>query len=69
MWILFGTSYNTVENEPYAYFIGVFNDLETATIEKEKLVSEKIYSINDLFIKNAELNKIYTNDWSNNDDI
>lgn len=69
MWILFGTSYNTVENEPYAYFIGVFNDLETAAIEKEKLVSEKRHSINDFFIKQADLNKIYTHEWSNNCDI
>lgn len=69
MWILFGTYHNTIEDEPYAYFIGAFESLETATIEKENLVSKKIHCINDLFIKKVELNKIYTHEWSNNDDI
>jgi len=69
MWILFGTHYDTVENEPYVYFIGVFVDLEAATVEKNKLMLETKCSVNDFFIKKVEVNEVYTHGWSNSCDI
>ena len=69
MWILFGTNYKTVEQEPYVYFIGVFDDLDVATQEKNKLVLDTKSSTNDFFIKKVEMDKIYTCDWSNCCDV
>jgi hypothetical protein len=69
MWILFGTHYNTVENEPYVYFIGAFDDLDAATIEKKKLLLETKCSVNDFFIKKVEIGEVYTHGWSNSCDI
>lgn len=66
MWILFGTNHNTVENEPYVYFVGIFDNVETAKKSKEyliKLVKPKQQS--DFFIREVKMNDMYTYDWSN----
>ena len=36
-WVLLGTKFNTVENVPFVYFVGVFDDLSKAKKKLEKL--------------------------------
>jgi hypothetical protein len=38
MWVLFGVSDDTVENKTFVYFIGVFDDLQLAKSERDKLI-------------------------------
>jgi hypothetical protein len=39
MWILFGTNHNTVEQEPYVYFIGIFDNIDTANEKRQLCIS------------------------------
>jgi hypothetical protein len=67
MWILFGTSYKTVENEPQTYFIGAFDNYELASQERNKLIIELLFHKRDIFIKKTEINHVHDIDWSNCD--
>ena len=70
MWALFGTHYNTVEHEPYVFFIGIFDSMELANKNKEymiELVKPKQQS--DFFIKEVKMNDLYTCNWSNGWDV
>ncbi len=67
MWILFGTNHNTVENEPYVYFIGIFDSLSLVNEERNKLIVKNNTSHYDYFIKAVDINSIYDCEWSNND--
>ena len=69
MWILFGTNHDTIENEPAAYFVGVFEDFDLANDEKKKLIIENKSDRYDYFIQYAEINSIYDYFWSNNSDL
>lgn len=68
MWALFGVSYETVENEPFVYFIGVFDNEELAKIERQKMVDAKNAKDYDYFIKPIVVNQTYSYDWFNDDD-
>lgn len=68
MWILFGTTYDTAEEEPHVYFIGVFSDYELANQEKKKLIIELESNENDIFIKCVKINHVHDINWSNCDD-
>lgn len=65
MWILFGTYHNTVEGEPFVYFIGVFDDLSKANKERIKTAanSKECYP-DDFFIKKVEMNVSHMYDFS-----
>ena len=68
MWVLLGVSDNTIENETFVYFIGTFDDLELAYLEREKLMSSTKSKKSDYIIKSITLNKSYNYDWNNNDE-
>lgn len=68
MWALFGTSFNSVEQEPFVYFIGVFDDIQLAHDAKTDLVLSSKQSVHNFFIKPLSLNQTYTYEWSNYDD-
>ena len=68
MWALFGTSFNSVEQEPFVYFIGVFDDIHLAQQAKNDLVLSRKESAQNFFIKSLSLNQVYTYEWSNYDD-
>ena len=65
MWILFGTDHNTVEGEPFVYFIGVFDDLSKANKERIKSAanSKECYP-DDFFVKKVEMNVAHMYDFS-----
>ena len=68
MWILFGTNHDTVEQEPYVYFIGIFDNIDTAKAKRQLCISldHSAYDVLDnYFIKEVELNQLYDVDWSN----
>ena len=66
MWILFGTHYNTVEHEPYVFFIGIFDSIELANKNKEYMIElVKPKQRSDFFVKEFKINDLYTLDWSN----
>ena len=70
MWALFGTHYNTVEHEPYVFFIGIFDSIELANENKAymiELVKPKQQS--DFFVKEVKMNDLYTLEWSNGCDV
>ena len=70
MWILFGTHYNTVEHEPYVFFIGIFDNIELANKNKEYMITlVKPKQRSDFFVKEVKMNDLYTLDWSNWYDI
>jgi hypothetical protein len=69
MWILFGTHYNTVENEPYVYFIGIFDNIELANNQRDNLIKETKSMPSDYFIKEVTSNELYTCGWSNCSDV
>jgi hypothetical protein len=65
MWILFGTEHNTIEGEPFVYFIGVFDDLEKANKERiEFAANSKECYPDDFFIKKVEMNVAHTYEFS-----
>ena len=68
LWILFGTTYDTVENEPCVYFIGAFDTMKHAKEARERFVMG-IMNKSDYFIKKAAINHIYDQLWSNTDDL
>ena len=68
MWVLFGTHYNTVEQEPYVFFIGVFDSIETANCKRINLIAETGSLPSDYFIKEVVANELYTCGWSNSCD-
>jgi hypothetical protein len=68
MWVLFGTNYNTVENEPYVYFIGIFDNFELVNQERNNLIIRYKTNQLDYFIKDVKINEIYDYNWSNCDD-
>jgi len=68
MWILFGTNYNTVENEPQVYFIGIFDNFTLINQERDKLISLYKSNKHDIFIKEVIMNSVYDLNWSNKDD-
>lgn len=69
MWVLFGTHYNTVEHEPYVFFIGIFDSVELAKQNKEYLIKlNKPKQLSDYFVKEVKMNDMYTLDWSNSCD-
>jgi hypothetical protein len=65
MWILFGTNYNTVEQEPQVYFIGAFDNYELANQERNKSIIELLCNKHDIFIKKVEINQVHDIYWSN----
>jgi hypothetical protein len=69
MWILFGTNYNTVENEPCVYFIGIFDNFELVNEERNKLIIQYKTNKYDYFIKDVKMNENYDYSWSNCDDL
>ena len=70
MWILFGTHYNTVEHEPYVFFIGVFDSMELANKNKEYMIElVKPKQPSDFFVKEVNMNDMYSCDWSNGCDV
>lgn len=69
MWLLFGTNYNTVENEPQVYFIGIFDNFALINQKRDELISFYKSNKHDIFIKEVTINSIYDLNWSNSDDI
>lgn len=65
MWILFGINYNTIENEPQTYFIGIFDDLLKIKNEINRQITENKIKKCDLFVKAVLLNQSYTFEWQN----
>ena len=68
MWCLFGTNYNTVENEAQVYFIGIFDNFELINQERDKLITFYKSNKHDIFIKEVTVNSVYDLNWSNSDD-
>jgi hypothetical protein len=76
MWILFGTNHDIMEHEPYVYFqkpyvyfIGIFDNIETAKAKRQLCISlDYSEPDNDYFIKEVRLNQIYDLEWSNDRD-
>ena len=69
MWVLFGTHYNTVEHEPYVYFIGIFDSIDIANSARNDLIRETKLLPSDYFIKEVKANELYTCGWSNCCDV
>ena len=66
MWVLFGTHYNTVEHEPYVFFIGIFDSVELAKKNKEYLIElVKPKQRSDFFVREVNINDMYTHELSN----
>ena len=63
MWVLFGINYNTVENEPLTYFIGIFDDLLKLKNEINRQITENKIKKGDLFVKDILLNQSYDFEW------
>jgi len=62
MWILFGTKHN---DEPFVYFIGIYDDVKLANKERLKLIANsKECSSSDFFIKEVEMNVAHTYNFS-----
>lgn len=68
MWVLLGVSDNTIENETFVYFIGIFDNLNLAAQERDKIAKESNSSKSNFIIKSVYTNKSYSYDWSNNDE-
>lgn len=68
MWVLLGISDDTVENETFVYFIGIFDNLNLAQLERDKLILNTNSKKSDYIIKSIEINKSYNYDWSNTDE-
>lgn len=61
LWVLLGTEHDTVENEPFVYFVGIYDDLTKA---QEKLLEldskiEPKFRKQCYEIKPVEMNKDY----------
>lgn len=68
MWVLLGISDDTVENETFVYFIGVFDNITLAQLERDKLCLNNNTKKSNYIIKSICINKSYNYDWSNNDE-
>lgn len=68
MWVLLGVSDDTIENETFVYFIGVFDNLQLAKLERDKLITNTGSKISDYIIKSISINNAYSYDWSNNEE-
>jgi hypothetical protein len=69
MWVLLGVSHDTVENEPFVYFIGVFDDLLVAKQERDKIITSSTSNkSSEYIIKKVTPNIGYSYDWSCNDE-
>lgn len=75
MYVLLGISDDTVENETFVYFIGVFETLLLANENLTQLLADRSsgtrtdrgYKRSDYIIKSITVNKTYDYDWSNRD--
>lgn len=63
MWVLLGVSDDTVEQETFVYFIGVFDDLSLAKAEKNRRI-ETDSKRNNYIIKPIDVNIGYDYEWS-----
>jgi len=68
MWVLLGVSDNTIEKETFVYFIGVFDDLNLAQLERDKLILNTNTKKSDYIIKLVSINKSYDYTWSYNEE-
>lgn len=72
MWVLLGVSDDTVENETFVFFIGIFDDVQLAIQERDRRIetegSQKKQKKSDFIIKTVSVNQAYDYDWSNNDE-
>ena len=68
MYVLLGVSNDTVEQETFVYFIGVFETLLLAKEKLNSLIRTKNTKRSDYIIKSVTLNKVYDYDWSNNEE-
>jgi hypothetical protein len=68
MWVLLGVSDDTVENETFVYFIGVFDDLQLAKLKRDKLILSTNSKKSDYIIKPIAINTSYNYDWSNDEE-
>lgn len=66
MWVLLGINDESLDEAPIVYFMGVFDDLHLAELERKKLMLDTKRS--DYIIKSVTLNKSYDYNWSNDDD-
>ena len=67
MFVLFGTTDKTVENETVVYFIGVFETGLLALEERNGLMEKHGTKKNDYIIKQISVNTRYDYAWSNNE--
>lgn len=67
MWVLFGIR-DTIEQEPFIYFIGVFDDLLLAKQKLDNLIITTNTKRSDYIIKSISMNNIYNYDWSHNEE-
>jgi hypothetical protein len=68
MWVLLGVSDDTVENETFVYFIGVFDELHIAKFERDKLSQSSGSKKSNYIIKKINVNTSYSYNWSNTED-
>jgi hypothetical protein len=68
MWVLLGISDDTVEQETFVYFIGVFDDLSIVKEHVEHLMTTNNTKRSDYLIKSVRMNTSYGYDWSNNEE-
>jgi hypothetical protein len=68
MYVLLGVSNDTVEQETFVYFIGVFETLLLAKESLNYLIITTNTKRDDYIIKRVTKGKIYNYDWSNNEE-
>ena len=67
MFGLFGVSYETVEQEPCVYFIGIFESLLLAKEAQKRIFETTKIAKNDCFIKEITVNTTYDYAWNNSE--
>lgn len=65
MWVLLGVSYETIEQEPFVYFMGAFDDLSLAKQKLDHLITVTNTKRCNYIIKPFTVNNIYDYHWSN----
>jgi hypothetical protein len=68
MYVLLGISNDTVEQETFVYFIGVFETLLLAKEKLNRLITTTNTKKSNYIIKKVTKNEIYNYDWSNNEE-
>ena len=68
MWILLGVRNDTVEQEAYVHFIGIFDNLSIVKEHIEHLITTTKTKRSDYIIKSVIMNKSYCYDWSNSEE-